>query len=131
LRECVRELNAVYKSAPALYARDCEPAGFQWVVSDDRDNSVIAWVRWGAPGDAPVMMVTNFTPVPRPAYRVGLPKSGYWTEILNTDAAQYGGSGCGNLGGVTATDQPSHGCPSSAEVFLPPLATLYFRHQQP
>ncbi len=131
LRECVRELNALYKMHPALHARDCEPEGFQWAVADDRDNSVVAWLRWGAEGDAPVLMISNFTPVPRFGYRLGLPMAGHWEEILNTDAPQFGGSGLGNLGRVTAAELPSHGFPASADLCLPPLATLYFRHQKP
>jgi 1,4-alpha-glucan branching enzyme len=127
LRDCVRDLNHLYRDNPALHARDCEAEGFRWLVVDDADQSVIAWLRLGAPGDAPVAMVANFTPVPRAFYRVGLPEAGRWTEILNTDAALYGGSGTGNLGAVQATLAPAHNQPASAELYLPPLATIYLR----
>jgi len=129
VRDCVRELNRLHRTEPALHARDCEPSGFSWIVADDREQSVIAWLRLGADGDAPVLMVANFTPVPRPLYRIGLPLSGHWRELMNTDAEIYGGSGTGNLGGVRAEAVPHHGQPASALVFVPPLATLYFRHE--
>jgi 1,4-alpha-glucan branching enzyme len=128
LRDCVRDLNRLYRSEKALHARDCEQDGFRWIVADDRDQSVIVWLRLGGPDDAPVAMIANFTPVPRAGYRIGLPYAGMWREILNTDAAVYGGSGTGNLGGVIATDHPAHSLPASAELYVPPLATLYLRH---
>ncbi len=127
LRDCVRALNTLYKSTLALHARDCEPEGFRWIVADDRDQSIIAWLRTGGPDDAPVAMISNFTPVPRAGYRVGLPEAGRWTEILNTDATIYGGSGTGNMGAVHAVGLPAHGYPASAEMYIPPLATIYLR----
>jgi 1,4-alpha-glucan branching enzyme len=127
LRDCVRQLNRVYRAEPALHARDCEPEGFRWIVVDDAEQSVVAWLRSGTPGDLPVAVVCNFTPVPRERYRIGLPLACDWIEILNTDAVDYGGSGIGNLGRVSATATPSHGLPASAELVLPPLATLYLR----
>ena len=123
----VRDLNRLHQTQPALHARDCEPEGFRWIVVDDRDQSVVAFARYGEPQDPPVVMVANFTPVPRHGYRIGLPWPGWWREILNTDAEIYGGSGIGNLGGVAANDIPSHGLPASAEVTLPPLAAIYFQ----
>ncbi len=122
--------NRIYRDTPALYARDCESDGFRWIVSDDRHQSVLAWLRIGAEGDAPVAAVSNFTPVPRSKYRIGLPRAGRWREILNTDAAIYAGSGTGNLGGVLASETPWNGFLASAEVFLPPLATVYFEFSQ-
>ena len=129
IRDLVRDLNAVYRETPALYARDCEPEGFRWVVADDHQNSVLAWLRLGEPGDAPVLCVVNFTPVPREGYRVGLPFTGLWRELLNTDAGRYGGSNLGNLGGVEAVAQPSHGLPASAAILLPPLAAVFLGFQ--
>jgi len=123
----VRDLNRLHQTQPALHARDCEPEGFRWIVADDSDQSVVAFARYGEPQDPPVVMAANFTPVPRHGYRIGLPWPGWWREILNTDAEIYGGSGIGNLGGVTANDIPSHGLPASAEVTLPPLAAIYFQ----
>jgi 1,4-alpha-glucan branching enzyme len=126
MQALVRDLNRIYRSTPALYRRDCEPDGFHWIVVDDANQSVVAWLRTGAPGDRPVMAASNFTPVPRPAYRIGLPHAGRWREILNSDASAYGGSGLGNLGTVAAERRESHGMPASAEVLLPPLSTLFF-----
>ncbi|MCS0496367.1 1,4-alpha-glucan branching protein GlgB [Ancylobacter sp. MQZ15Z-1] len=131
VQKLVRELNLVYRAEIALHAHDCAPEGFRWIVVDDAEQSVFAWARFGREGDPPVVMVANFTPVPRPFYRIGLPRTGLWREILNTDAGDYGGSGVGNLGGVVAVEQGAHGMPASAEIVLPPLATLYFRWEPP
>ena len=128
VHDLIRDLNGVYRTRPALHARDCEPEGFRWVVADDHANSVLAWLRFGEPGDAPVLVVSNFTPVPRHSYRIGLPMAGRWTEIVNTDAGRYGGSNLGNMGAVTARPDGSHGLPASADLVLPPLATLYFEY---
>jgi 1,4-alpha-glucan branching enzyme len=125
VRDCVRDLNALYRNVPALHARDCEADGFRWIVVDDAPQSVVAWLRSGGPDDAPVVAVCNFTSVPRKGYRIGLPHAGIWREVMNTDAEPYGGSGVGNLGQVQAVAQPSHGLPASAALTLPPLATLY------
>jgi 1,4-alpha-glucan branching enzyme len=130
VRACVRDLNLLYRGHPALHARDCELEGFRWIVADDRDNSVLAWLRLGAEGDAPVAMVANFTPVPRNGYRIGLPAAGRWSEILNTDSTIYGGSGLGNLGGVDAHWTPWQSFPASAEVAIPPLGAIYLRLEQ-
>ena len=124
----MRDLNRVYRETAALHARDCEAEGFQWIVVDDAEQSVYAWLRRGAADDAPVAVVCNFTPVPRSGYRIGLPHAGRWREILNSDANVYGGSGMGNLGGVDALAQPSHGLPASAQVTVPPLGVVYFEY---
>ena len=116
VRKLVRDLNRLYRDTPALHARDCEPDGFEWLVSDDSENSVFVWLR-KAPGANPVAVVANMTPVARMPYRVPLPRDGRWREILNSDAQCYWGSGLGNLGGVTAED-------GFAYLALPPLATL-------
>ena len=126
LQALVRDLNRVYRETPALPARDCEPAGFRWIGADARSQSVLAWLRTGGPDDPPVAAVSNFTPVPRSEYRLGLPRAGRWREILNTDASLYAGSGTGNMGEIIATDTPWNGFPASAAIFLPPLATMYF-----
>ena len=127
LQALIRDLNHVYRATPSLYRHDCEPDGFQWLIADDRQNSVLAWLRVGGPDDPPIAAVSNFTPVPRQDYRIGLPSSGWWREILDTDAMVYGGSGTGNMGGIEATDSPQHGRPASATIVLPPLATVYFQ----
>jgi 1,4-alpha-glucan branching enzyme len=124
----VRDCNRFYRDLSALHERDCEPEGFRWIVVDDAANSVLAWMRFGAADAAPVAVVTNFTPVPRNEYRIGLPRPGRWREVLNTDAAAYGGSNAGNAGGIAASGPPCHGYSSSAVVALPPLSTLWFVH---
>ncbi|HEX2137900.1 MAG TPA: alpha amylase C-terminal domain-containing protein, partial [Microvirga sp.] len=120
----MRDLNRVYREFPALHERDTEAAGFQWLVADDADNSVIAWARRGEDERQVVIVVSNFTPVPREGYRIGVPRPGFYREVLNTDAALYGGSNMGNMGGVTAEESESHGQPCSLTLTLPPLATV-------
>ena len=125
LQRLVRDLNTLYRGSSALHARDSDADGFQWIEGGDAANSVLAWVRLGGEGDAPMVVVSNFTPVERPAYRIGLPKAGKWREALNTDAEIYGGGNRGNMGVVTATEGESHGQPAWADVVLPPLATVF------
>ncbi len=104
VRQLVTDLNTLYRATPALYQRDCQPNGFQWVNATDHENSVFSWLRYGEDGTAPVLVVSNFTPVPRHGYQLGLPMGGQWIERMNTDAEIYGGSGTGNLGGVYAEE---------------------------
>lgn len=118
----VRDLNKIYRGHAPLHAGDHDPEGFSWVIGDDTQNSVFAFLRRHAGRN--VLVVCNMTPVPRHAYRVGVPTGGMWREILNTDAREYGGSGLGNGGQLMAQAQPSHGCEHSLEMLLPPLATL-------
>ena len=125
LQRLVRDLNTLYRATPALHVKDAEEDGFDWLTGDDADHSIIAWLRRGDPADKPVVMLTNFTPVERSGYRIGLPHAGAWREALNSDAAVYGGSNRGNLGRIAAGGGPSHGQPASAEVYLPPLSTLF------
>ncbi|MFT4182554.1 MAG: 1,4-alpha-glucan branching protein GlgB [Rhizobium sp.] len=120
MRRLVRDLNFTYRSKPALHARDCEGEGFEWLVVDDFENSVFAWLR-KAPGEKPIAVITNFTPVYRENYTLRLPAEGRWREILNTDADIYGGSGKGNGGRVQAV---SAGGSIHATITLPPLATI-------
>ncbi|MDK4711218.1 1,4-alpha-glucan branching protein GlgB [Rhizobium sp. CNPSo 4039] len=120
MRRLVRDLNFTYRSKPALHARDCEGEGFEWLVVDDFENSVFAWLR-KAPGEKPVAVITNFTPVYRENYTLRLPAEGRWREILNTDADIYGGSGKGNGGRVQAVNA---GGGVQAVITLPPLATI-------
>lgn len=127
MQALVRDLNQAYVDQPALHAKDCDPTGFQWVVVDDSANSVFAFLRLGSPNDAPVLVVCNFTPVPRYLYRLGVPVPGKWREILNTDAALYGGSNVGNGGLAVAGISSSHDLPASLALTLPPLATLILR----
>jgi 1,4-alpha-glucan branching enzyme len=124
----VRDANRLYRAERALHERDCEGDGFRWIVVDDAPHSVFAWARFGSDGARPVVSISNFTPVPRTHYRVGLPHGGWWREILNTDATAYGGSNVGNAGGVRADAAPAHGFPCSAVVTLPPLGTVWLAH---
>ena len=126
IRRLVRDLAARYRERPALHELDCDPAGFEWVDASDTAASVLSFLRKaGSPDAPPVLVVCNFTPVPREGYRVGVPTGGTWRELLNTDAEVYGGSGWGNLGGVVAEPEPAHGRPFSLPLTLPPLACLY------
>ena len=127
VQSLVRDLNAAYRTNPALHVRDCSPDGFSWVVMDDEGQSVFAYLRHGNAGDPPVLVVCNFTPVPRHGYRLGVPQGGAWREIVNSDASTYGGSGVGNDGEVMAGDIPAHGHAHSVSLTLPPLATLILR----
>ena len=130
MQSTVRDLNNIYKSVPALHARDCEGEGFEWLIADDAENSVFAWVRHSGDGKQPVVVVSNFTSVLRENYILPLPKSGIWREVFNSDAEQYWGSGKGNMGRIEALGGPSHGKPASARITLPPLATLYFAAEE-
>jgi 1,4-alpha-glucan branching enzyme len=122
----VRDLNRLYAAEPALHALDAEPGGFEWLVGDDSGNSVFAYRRCDGAGRE-VAIVCNFTPVPRHGYRIGMQRAGWWAEVLNTDAAVYGGSNVGNNGGVVTEQVPSHGKPQSVVLTLPPLATIVLR----
>jgi 1,4-alpha-glucan branching enzyme len=124
VQRVVRDLNVLYRTIPALHKKDCAAEGFAWVIADDRLQSVLGYLRFGDAGDAPVLVMCNFTPVPRYAYRVGVPQGGQWREIFNSDAAIYGGSNVGNAGVCVATGVPSHGHPNSLDLVLPPLATI-------
>jgi 1,4-alpha-glucan branching enzyme len=125
----VRDLNALLAATPALYRNDASPEGFSWSVVDDRDHSTYAFCRYGRGNDAPALVISNFTPVPRPGYRIGVPCGGFWAERLNSDSALYGGSNLGNAGGVPAEAVPAHGHAQSIVITLPPLATLILVHQ--
>jgi len=121
----VRDLNRALARTPALHEQDFDAAGFAWIDCCDAANSVVAFVRRARDGGGTVLVVCNFTPVPRPAYRVGVPVSGRWRETLNSDAREYGGSGLGNLGGVQSDPVEAHGQPQSIALMLPPLGVLY------
>ncbi|MCB9591420.1 MAG: 1,4-alpha-glucan branching protein GlgB [Sandaracinaceae bacterium] len=127
VQRLVRDLNHAYSGTPALHARDAEASGFEWIDGSDSGRSVLCYLRHGEPGDPPVLVALNFTPVVRHDYRIGVPRAGDWEESLNTDAEVYGGSGVGNLGRVVAEEVPAHGRPWSLRVTLPPLAAVWFR----
>ena len=124
MQRLVRDLNGLYARLPALHALDCEPAGFRWVVLDDSDDSVFAWLRFAPDGSPPALVVCNFTPVTRQGYRLGAPRGGDWLEVFNSDAGIYGGANTGNGGRVRAGEDGSHGLDASLTLTLPALATL-------
>jgi len=124
VQRLVARLNALYRELPALHVLDCDPGGFDWLLSDARDESVVATLR-KAPGAEPVICVFNFTPVPRHGYRIGAPYAGPYRELLNTDAEEYGGSGQGNFGEAMAHERPYHERPACLELTLPPLAAVF------
>ena len=128
LRRLVTDLNRVYRSCPALWSQDNEPSGFGWIDSNDAHNNVLSFLRHGTDGSV-VACVVNFAGVPHEGYRLGLPRPGRWAEMVNTDAENYGGSGVGNLGAVTALDQSWHGQPCSAVLRIPPLGALLLQHR--
>jgi 1,4-alpha-glucan branching enzyme len=123
-----RDLNRLLRSEPALHQLDTAPAGFEWVDANDTDHSVLTWLRKGADERDVILVACNFTPVPRYDYLVGVPHAGFWREVLNTDAAAYGGSGMGNLGGAATIAIPWHGRAQSLNLVLPPLAVVVLRH---
>jgi 1,4-alpha-glucan branching enzyme len=127
VRNLVRDLNLLYRGNPALHVFDAETRGFRWVIMDDVDQSVYAYLRLGEDGDPPMLVVCNFTPVPRFGYRIGVPCAGAWEEMLNTDAGTYGGSNVGNAGVVQAVSGPLHDQPHAVSLTLPPLATIVLR----
>ncbi|MFA5915358.1 MAG: alpha amylase C-terminal domain-containing protein, partial [Burkholderiales bacterium] len=127
LRRWVADLNRLYRAEPALHQIDFEQPGFEWVDCNDSEQSVLSFLRRPRDGSALVLVVCNFTPVPRMNYVVGVPGGGYWREIANSDATLYGGSGMGNLGGIEAAPVAAHGRFHSLAITLPPLAVLMFK----
>ncbi|MEU1754371.1 1,4-alpha-glucan branching protein GlgB [Micromonospora matsumotoense] len=126
VQRLVADLNAAYRDTPALWAQDTDPAGFRWIAGDDVANNAASFVRI-APDGATLVCVANFSASPLEDYRVGLPAGGTWTEVINTDAHHYGGSGVGNLGAVHAQDVPWHGLAASVALRVPPLGVLWLR----
>jgi 1,4-alpha-glucan branching enzyme len=127
LQQYVAELNALYRSEPALYEGDHNPSGFQWLDAEDRDRSILAFLRLARDRSDFVVVICNFTPVPRPGYRVGVPEPGSYSEILNSDRADYWGSGLESPDPIAAAPFPCHGQPWSLTLTLPPLAVLIIR----
>jgi 1,4-alpha-glucan branching enzyme len=121
----VKDLNHLLTRTKALHSIDFAQEGFAWVSHADDANSVIAFVRHARDDSPPVLVVLNFTPVPRYGYRLGVPRAGQWREALNSDSAVYGGSGVGNLGAVATEAIAAHGHPQSLALTLPPLAALF------
>ncbi len=126
LSRLVTDLNGVYRSSPALWSLDIEPAGFEWIDANDAGGNTLSWIRRGSDGEL-MACVVNFSAVPHHDYRVGLPVGGTWSEVINTDALEYGGSGVGNFGAVQAEQIEWHGRPFSASLSVPPLGAVWFR----
>jgi len=126
VKALVQDLNRVYRDIPALYRRDCDGEGFEWIQGDNRLQSVFAWLRKSEDGRSLALVVSNMTPEVRHDYRVGVPVEGHYAERINSDSALYGGSNVGNHGGVDAEPEACNGRPFSVRLTLPPLATLVF-----
>ena len=126
MQKLVRDLNRLYSETPALWASDADPDGFRWIDANDSSGNVFSFVRTDNAGST-VACVVNFAGQPHHDYRIGLPTTGRWSEVLNTDAEVYTGSGVGNYGGVVAEDVPSHGMSASATITVPPLGAVWFR----
>jgi 1,4-alpha-glucan branching enzyme len=120
----LRELNRVYVENPALYQRDHDPEGFDWIDANDSRQSTLSFLRRSSDPDECIVVIFNFTPEPRHDFRIGVDAPGFWHELINTDARVYGGSGQGNQGGVQAEAISSHGRPFSLNLTLPPLGAL-------
>ena len=127
IQRWVRDLNVFYREVPAMHEQDTVQEGFEWVDCSDAPQGVVSFLRIGKLGDDPVLAVFNFTPVPRPNYRIGVPFDGRWEEALNSDATTYGGAGWGNYGSVVAEEMEQHGRPFSLPLALPPLSVMFFR----
>jgi 1,4-alpha-glucan branching enzyme len=127
VQSLVRDLNRLHRTEPALHELDFDPAGFSWIDCSDSEQSVVSFVRRGRDGREPILIVCNFTPVPRAGYRIGAPRAGFYREVLNTDAAIYGGGNVGNQGGVPSSATPWQGQPHSIVVTLPPLGVVFLK----
>ena len=128
IQNWVKDLNHFYKKEPALYESDFSADGFEWIDFHDWEQSIISFIRKSKDTDEIILIACNCTPVPRYNYNVGVPRRGFWKEVLNSDAKMYGGSGCGNLGGIQAVKKPAHGRTYSLYLTLPPLGILFFKY---
>jgi 1,4-alpha-glucan branching enzyme len=129
LQKWVRDLNHLYRGERALHELDCEPDGFQWVDCTDVEQSLISFLRRGRSTEDVILVACNFTPVARDNYQIGVPRPGFWRELLNSDSKEYWGRGHGNFGGVEAAPFETHGHPFSLTVTLPPLGVVFFKSE--
>ncbi|QOL26810.1 1,4-alpha-glucan branching protein GlgB [Thalassotalea sp. LPB0316] len=127
VQQLVKDLNRVYQATPALYQHDCEHQGFAWLDHENAEQSVYSFIRFGQHGEAPVVVVCNFSDQVYHNFTVGVPEQGHYQELLNTDAQIYGGSNQGNFGGATSKDKPMDNQAQSIDITVPPLATLIFK----
>ncbi len=130
VQKWISDLNNFYRNEPAVFELDFSAEGFEWIDFRDSEQSIISFIRKGRSTNCTIVVVCNFTPVPRYNYLVGVPRGGFWGEVLNSDALIYGGSGHGNLGGVRATPIPIHGRLHSISLTLPPLGVLFFKSEE-
>ena len=128
IQRWVSDLNNAYRRERALYELDCDPNGFEWIDGSDSEQSMLSFLRKSADGSELVLVVCNFTPIPRYAYQVGVPRAGVWKEILNSDASLYGGADLGNLGSTIAQPAPMHNRPNSVSLTVPPLGAVFLKH---
>jgi len=126
----VSDLNNLYRNEPALHKFDFDSRGFEWIDIGDWTNSVISFIRKDLQSEDIILVVCNFTPVLRNSYRLGVPRSGVWNEILNSDSNIYGGSNQGNLGRVETRNIPIHNRNQSIEINVPPLGVIFFKSEQ-
>jgi 1,4-alpha-glucan branching enzyme len=127
LKQWVQDLNHTYQHEPSLHEVDFDYHGFQWIDCCDNENSVMSFIRRGRNPQDFTVIVTNFTPVPRLDYRIGVPEGGWYRELLNSDGARYGGSNMGNGGGANAEARPMHGFDFSMSITVPPLGCMVFK----
>ncbi len=121
IQSLIRDLNRLYRALPALHELDCETSGFEWVITDDADHNVFAWMRKGNDARARCLVVVNFSPNVYHKYRVRVPFTGKWYEVFNSDSAHYGGSNVGNIGEVIASDN----LVPELNLTIPPLAAIF------
>jgi 1,4-alpha-glucan branching enzyme len=127
LRLLVGDLNQLYRSSAALHTSEYTSASFEWIDAHDGEKNIISFLRKGRTDDELIAVICNFSPMPRPNYRVGIPRAGFWSEVFNSNGRQYGGTGEGNFGGTEAVPIPLHGRSYSLTVDVPPLAAVFFR----
>ena len=130
LQHWMGDLNRLYRDKPALHRHDCDPSGFEWIDCSDSESSIVSFIRKSDDSADTVLAVGNFTPVTRRDYRIGVPEAGFWKELLNSDASEYGGSGEGNMGGAASEPVFWHNRPDSINLTLPPLSILYLQRKQ-
>jgi 1,4-alpha-glucan branching enzyme len=127
MQRWMSDLNRTYRGEPALHELDCDSAGFEWIDGSDSQQSMLSFLRKSTGGNEIVLVVCNFTPIPRYNYRVGVPRGGLWKEILNSDAKDYGGADFGNMGWTEAETTPMHGRPASLNLIVPPLGVVFLK----
>jgi 1,4-alpha-glucan branching enzyme len=129
IQKWVEDLNRAYRTEKALSELDFDPGGFQWIDANDVEHSTLSLLRRGRMPDEVILAAFNFTPNVQRSYRVGAPFGGQWSELLNSDAKEYGGSGFGNEGMAIAESKPYHGQPFSLNLTLPPLGAVFLKHK--